>query len=315
MGQFILNKSMFDAFSMFTRVPIWDLSSPNMMRDYGWTRLAWCNQQKIAVYLAAIDLRNNYGIGDSIGACLGVLVLTPGTCVWADSVEFSELLSYFAAIVYSCSKGTDYFAEYATYAMAKFIDEALEEHSDSVGSLFELLDVADPVAYHAAYLVDSTEVYQAIRDHLKEPSLDGLFIRYDRMSSFDMSAVTTLELLTHEELIDKKKISLDVMPALECIIQDYRDTFLKNVEKASEKPAKKPKRTTNVRELLWNSYPHICGLCGGQINSIDEMHVDHIIPLSRGGKDILANLQLTHARCNIDKGNTLFEESEEECDT
>ncbi len=74
---------------------------------------------------------------------------------------------------------------------------------------------------------------------------------------------------------------------------------------------KKPKRSTRVRELLWNSYPHICGICGEQIDSFDEMHVDHIIPLSRGGKDILANLQLTHAKCNLEKGSAMPETDDE----
>lgn len=305
-----MDQSMLDTFGMFIAVPMWDLSSPSMMHDYGWTRLAWCNQQKIAVYLAAIDVQRNY-----LAACLGVLVLTPETCVWAHSVQFSELLSYFAHIVHSCSKDVEYFAEYATYAMARFIDEAMEEHGDTAGTLLDCLDVYDPLKPDDDDWHDSTDAYQAIRGHCKEPLLDDLFVRYDKMQLHTVCAIETMTRLTHEELIDKKAIFLDVTPALECIIRDYRDTFLKNVEKASEKSEKRPKRTTNVRELLWNSYPHVCGLCGGQINSIEEMHVDHIIPLSRGGKDILANLQLTHARCNIDKGNTLFEDSEEECDT
>lgn len=33
--------------------------------------------------------------------------------------------------------------------------------------------------------------------------------------------------------------------------------------------------------------------------------IDHIIPLSKGGKDHISNLQLAHQRCNVDKGNFL----------
>jgi hypothetical protein len=283
---------------MFTEeVPIWDFSS---LRDDGWTRLAWCNQQKVAVYLAAIDLQKMY---------LGVLVLNPEACVWAHSVQFSELLSCFAAIVCSGSEDVEHFAQYATYAMANFIAAAHESHGETAAWLLDCLEVADPAEDHAP---DTMDVYQGIRRHFKEPLLEDLYIRYDRMcSTFNYSYVETLERLTHQSLVSKDGRFLADVPALDNIIRDYGKTFIKNAEKASEKSEKKPKRTTNVRELLWNSYPHICGLCGEQINSIDEMHVDHIIPLSRGGKDILANLQLTHARCNMDKGNTLFEESEE----
>lgn len=301
---------MFDTFEMYTGCPIWDISSCDMMRKYSWTRLAWCNQRKVAVYLASLDIRAQYG-----EACLGVLVLTPGACVWADSVDFSELLTYFGTIVHSCIEvDNSRFTEYAVYAMAMFIDDAFEEHGDTAGALIDCLNVTDPGSDEDAHNEDLISSYQKLQEHFKEPWLNDRCVRYFRMMQaqlFPEPAVTTLKRLTHQSLGNKDGLFLDAVPALDNIILDYNETFIKNAEKASEKSEKKPKRTTNVRELLWNSYPHICGLCGEQINSIDEMHVDHIIPLSRGGKDILANLQLTHARCNMDKGNTLFEESEE----
>lgn len=40
-----------------------------------------------------------------------------------------------------------------------------------------------------------------------------------------------------------------------------------------------------------------CGLTGG------KFHVDHIIPLSRGGRDELENLQFLCVRCNLKKSN------------
>lgn len=298
---------MFDTFEMYTASPIWDLSSCDMMRKYSWTRLAWCNQRKVAVYLAALDIRNRLG-----ETCLGVLVLTPGTCVWADSVDFSELLLCFETIVHSCGEEVDssYFAEYATYAMACFIDGAFEEHGATAGNLIDCLNVIDP---GSGNVCDHVSRYLMLQSRFKEPPLDYRYVCYYRMlsSSTDEAAVNTLKRLTWGDIHKKAEVFLEAVPALDNILHDYNETFIKNAEKASEKSEKKPKRTTNVRELLWNSYPHVCGLCGEQINSIDEMHVDHIIPLSRGGKDILANLQLTHARCNMDKGNTLFEESEE----
>jgi 5-methylcytosine-specific restriction endonuclease McrA len=305
----------FDTFDKFVGTPIWDVSSPDMMRKFSWTRLAWCNQRKVAVYLAAVDTENpSYDAPD-----LGVFVLTPGACVWAHSVQFSQLLMYFETIVRCGCEGI-VFAVDEIYEMSEFIDFAVYEMSKFIGlaemkdrgdaTLFEALNVSDPAWVLQAQWIE----YQTLRRRYKEsvPMFDNLFFRYCSMSnSHDYDCVKTLERLTHQSLVNKDGFFLEDVPALDNIIIDYNETFIKNAEKASEKPVKKPKRTTNVRELLLNSYPHICGLCGEQINSIDEMHVDHIIPLSRGGKDILANLQLTHARCNMDKGNTLFEESEE----
>lgn len=293
--------STFDTFDMFDEMPVWDLS-PDKMCDYAWTRLAWCNQHKVAVYLAAIDVRDN----DS-SASLGVLVLTPGKCAWAHSVQFSELLYYFSAIVNEAVNTEVWdFTEYSAYAMAKFIDAAKGNRGDFAGDLLDFLGTEDPITYY-----DEANAYIAIRAYFKAPLPEDLYLRYLRMFTYCDCNVETMTTLTYGELQDKNGNFLKDTPSLACILHDYNTTFLKSVEKAPEKPEKKPKRTTNVRELLWNSYPHVCGLCGEQINSIDEMHVDHIIPLSRGGKDILANLQLTHARCNMDKGNTLFEESEE----
>lgn len=45
-----------------------------------------------------------------------------------------------------------------------------------------------------------------------------------------------------------------------------------------------------------------CGICGEAIPAGEEFHVDHIIPVSRGGSDHADNLQMAHARCNQIKG-------------
>ncbi|MCL5046587.1 MAG: HNH endonuclease, partial [Actinobacteria bacterium] len=54
--------------------------------------------------------------------------------------------------------------------------------------------------------------------------------------------------------------------------------------------------------------PLICSLCGAPIASIEEATVDHRIPSSQGGPDVLANLQLAHKVCNEFKGNALPEQ-------
>ena len=46
----------------------------------------------------------------------------------------------------------------------------------------------------------------------------------------------------------------------------------------------------------------VCGLCGDDVEEGD-MHIDHVRPVSKGGKNELGNLQVAHARCNLRKGN------------
>jgi 5-methylcytosine-specific restriction endonuclease McrA len=46
----------------------------------------------------------------------------------------------------------------------------------------------------------------------------------------------------------------------------------------------------------------ICGICHASVARSSDWHIDHIAPLARGGKHSYANVQLTHAKCNIAKG-------------
>lgn len=60
-----------------------------------------------------------------------------------------------------------------------------------------------------------------------------------------------------------------------------------------------PKR---VRQAVEARDGRVCRLCGGEIPVSESVHLDHIIPFSRGGADTVDNLQVAHARCNIAKG-------------
>ena len=51
-----------------------------------------------------------------------------------------------------------------------------------------------------------------------------------------------------------------------------------------------------------------CALCGKPITRGGDLSQDHIIPVSRGGKTELSNLQCTHKKCNNERGNLSMEE-------
>ena len=53
-------------------------------------------------------------------------------------------------------------------------------------------------------------------------------------------------------------------------------------------------------------YNGLCGICGEPLLE-NHIHIDHIIPLSKGGAHIQENVQPTHAMCNCLKGNKLPE--------
>jgi 5-methylcytosine-specific restriction endonuclease McrA len=46
----------------------------------------------------------------------------------------------------------------------------------------------------------------------------------------------------------------------------------------------------------------ICHICKNAIVSRDQLHFDHVIPISRGGVHDENNLRPSHAKCNLSKG-------------
>jgi 5-methylcytosine-specific restriction endonuclease McrA len=48
----------------------------------------------------------------------------------------------------------------------------------------------------------------------------------------------------------------------------------------------------------------VCGICRGHVDPADAS-IDHIVPISRGGKHSYANVQTAHLSCNRQKSNKL----------
>ncbi len=63
-----------------------------------------------------------------------------------------------------------------------------------------------------------------------------------------------------------------------------------------------------IKQLI-RKYGGKCVLCGEQVNLVHDdprqATRDHIIPLSKGGRDTFDNLQLACSQCNQAKGATL----------
>ena len=65
------------------------------------------------------------------------------------------------------------------------------------------------------------------------------------------------------------------------------------------------RRVRSIKAIL-NRDGILCTYCGEFLTDPFDgqaTHVDHIQPASKGGTSKLTNLQLLHARCNIQKGN------------
>lgn len=55
------------------------------------------------------------------------------------------------------------------------------------------------------------------------------------------------------------------------------------------------------RQVVWERDEGICGICHLPADRAD-FHVDHVIPLSKGGPHTYENVQVGHPHCNLLKG-------------
>lgn len=71
---------------------------------------------------------------------------------------------------------------------------------------------------------------------------------------------------------------------------------------ARRRAARARVRHTDVtREEVWRQAGGLCGVCGKPCDP-NDWHVDHVLPLSKGGPHELHNLAPAHPHCNLRKG-------------
>lgn len=74
-----------------------------------------------------------------------------------------------------------------------------------------------------------------------------------------------------------------------------------NMNNARRRALQKNAFIENVHSLvLLEQADGICGICGQDVDPFD-FHVDHIVPLSRGGEHSYVNTQVAHPSCNVRK--------------
>lgn len=99
---------------------------------------------------------------------------------------------------------------------------------------------------------------------------------------------------------------LEITDGLNCIckecqsnkVHERRSSMLSAVEKEHDRAT-----SEFIRELK-SKYDYCCGYCGKRP---DVLHIDHIYPLSKGGKHIKSNLMPACPNCNLRKSSKLPE--------
>lgn len=72
--------------------------------------------------------------------------------------------------------------------------------------------------------------------------------------------------------------------------------------------SRRPSISRRKKEFVWGMTHGRCWYCGVPLNPFCNFHVDHVIPLSRGGSNEIENLAPACEPCNLYKGSMLVEE-------
>ena len=83
-------------------------------------------------------------------------------------------------------------------------------------------------------------------------------------------------------------------------------SVLMKKKKSSEENRRKEERnkmTPGLRYKIMKRDGFRCVLCGRSANDGIKLHVDHVIPVSRGGKTEESNLRTLCEECNMGKGD------------
>lgn len=118
-------------------------------------------------------------------------------------------------------------------------------------------------------------------------------------SSFDIIIkIKVIYVNRNNEIIDSKSGKF----YFEDVLEFYENWKNGKVYAANMKEERKV-MNDNIRYNVFKRDNFTCKICGATQADGVKLHVDHIIPVSMGGKTVMSNLQTLCDRCNIGKGN------------
>ena len=162
-----------------------------------------------------------------------------------------------------------------------------EENKKYVGFLDKV--VSEAKYFRAKYNECSSELTMSqiesknLLEELREANTQLRYERYKEQIEIDKVKAKLLE--------KKKKREIEKLALQELI--DEGEIF--------PEANKRPPIPKDVVDTVWNRDGGKCVYCG----SNENLHLDHIIPFSKGGDTSVENLQLLCQKCNLEKSNKI----------
>lgn len=183
------------------------------------------------------------------------------------------------------------------------------EVDDSVDSLEKIEFCIDFIKTHDKFVKEMSKLLDEIKPNLP------LFIRVFALKFKIPYVVANIEWNLHRYNIYSFRF-LYVSPAgkssrsyivliTEDVLKKIQSEICKKVNKKGHSKTQRSAMTNDLREAIKRRDNYTCCKCG---NSVFEepnllLEVDHIIPISKGGKTEASNLQTLCWRCNREKSN------------
>ena len=100
----------------------------------------------------------------------------------------------------------------------------------------------------------------------------------------------------------RRSYNIEITPY---ILKDIRSEISARIEKSGHSKIQRSIMTNDLREAIKKRDNYTCRICGNSVFNEPNLllEVDHIIPISKGGKTEASNLQTLCWRCNRQKSN------------
>ena len=112
----------------------------------------------------------------------------------------------------------------------------------------------------------------------------------------------------------KRDLQFVVSESLESYVEqeiERASVLLSYLDSPTKRTVEKPKRPgfrKGMRSRVFEKSGGLCAYCGTDIKYGGNWHIDHVIPISRGGKDEFENFAASCPTCNINKGDKTLSE-------
>lgn len=101
------------------------------------------------------------------------------------------------------------------------------------------------------------------------------------------------------------KISADVMEFFDVEAGEVMSRHLRHWDAEARRLAGRQPISASARALVFERDGYACTYCG---DMADQLEVDHVVPVARGGRNSFENLVCACRACNRSKGSKLIEE-------